>query len=161
MHWCRGATRDDSTADAPSPRMDRKPIPRPGPVQLEGTGVEISGLDRPLARSSDTEETRSMSASLWNGPVAWTRSWSGCARRVGPPVFTAHQAPPGQPRAGRRRIEKPKHTPTWRRGPVPSGQAAGRWHFPRLPCAGNMDAARPASGVRHKSACLQHFRYAR
>jgi hypothetical protein len=48
-----------------------------------------------------------------------------------------------------------------REGLLPSGQAAGRWYFPPLLCADDMDAARPNPGGGHMPAYLQHFTRAR
>jgi hypothetical protein len=48
-----------------------------------------------------------------------------------------------------------------REGLLPSGQAAGRWYFPPLLCADDMDAARPGLSGGHMPAYLQHFTRAR
>jgi hypothetical protein len=48
-----------------------------------------------------------------------------------------------------------------REGLLPSGQAAGRWYFPPLLCASEMDAARPGPGGGHMPAYLWHFTRAR
>jgi len=47
-----------------------------------------------------------------------------------------------------------------RRAWLPNGQAVGRWCFPPLLCADDMDADRPGPGG-HMSAYLQHFTRAR
>ena len=48
-----------------------------------------------------------------------------------------------------------------REGLLPSGQAAGRWYFPPLLCADDMDAARPGHGGGDMPAYFQHFTCAR